>query len=645
MLDMAIIGLFLALLAAAIAWARSLTWVFTSFLVLISLLGASIQATLAFDLRWTFRELQVGLLIGMGVVAALAWWMKSQGRAGRNFRRQLIVVVAPIAVMALAMLTMRLMAPGSPGALTGVGWLAARPFAEDNAKWLNLAAQLASGQELQFNGYAGGPLVLVIALVATAAGALSEVLLGGFNEVAVAVNAVIGTEFLLIALAPLALAPLAEFGIPRRPLTPGAIRQQVPAAAIWSGLIVSVPATAVLLGYGHLTLEYVLVVVVFWSAVFLVGGRSRARLLTSIVVIATSSVWFPLNGIALVLLIAGWVWVVARLVRGSRDWLSLGAMVAVTAVVWDALVSSSLYILGVGIADASGPTGGGGVGGIRAAALIPSLDIPLLDAGGGTESVGPVLAVIAGLCLVGAAWLVSRSWDVRLRKQLMAFGPLLLILAYAVGITLLDSLLTGSAPNYGAQKMSYMVAVVIATLTTPVALLAVDAHRTGMTLLRWAGVAAIALAMTADTLLPRGLSQLSSVFWAAPDPEDPPFWSSAEVKPVAEQPISSLPIACTFLPPGAEFPSGQPDAQKVYNCTRLLVGLGGLEGRVGGLMQWATTDWLSNGSFWNEWHPSISGASDEAKERRVVLLGNDGSVIGFETLGSLLERFPPQETS
>ena len=641
MLDVAVLALFLALLVAAIAWSRSLTWVVTAFLVLISLVGAAIQATLALDLRWTFRELQVGLLAGMLVVAGVAWWMNHRGGGGRNLGRQLLIVLVPIAVIAFVMIAMRLMADGSPGPLTGVGWLAAHPYAEDNAKWLNLSAQLASGQELQFNGYAGGPLVMVIVLVATAAAALSQVLLGGFNEVAVAVNAVIGTQFLLIALAPLALAPLAEFGIPRRPVTADAVRQRIPVVAVWAGLIVSVPAMAVLLAYGHLTLEYVLLVVTFWAAVFLVGGRGRARLLTSIVVIATSSVWFPLNGIALILLIAGWVWVVARLVHGSRDWLSLAAMLAVTAVIWDALVSSSLYVLGVGIVDASAPAGGA-AGGVRAAGLTPALDIPLLDAGGGTESAGAVLALLAGAGLVGAAWLVSRSWNVRLRQQLVAFGPLLLLLAYAIGITVLDALMTGSAPNYGSKKMGYMVAVVIASVTLPVALLAIDARRKGMTLLRWAGVGAIAAAMIGDTLLPRGLSQMSSTFWAAPDPENPPFWSSAEVRPVAEQPISSLPIACAYLPPGADFPTGQPDAQSVYNCTRLFIGLSGLEGRVGGLMEWVSSDWLANGSFWNEWHPSISGATDEAKARRVVLLGNDGSVIGFETLGALLERYPPQ---
>ena len=272
---------------------------------------------------------------------------------------------------------------------------------------------------------------------------------------------------------------------------------------------------------------------------------------------------------------------------------------------------------------------------------VPALDIPLLDAGGGTEAASAVLVILAGVGLVGAGFVLSRFWDVGLRRQLMAFGPLLTLIAYAVGITVLDALLTGNAPNYGAQKMGYMVTVVVATVTLPIAILAIDARRTGMTLLRWAAVVAVGLAMTADTLLPRGLSQLSSSYWAAPDPDDPPFWFSAEVQPVAEQSISSLPIACTFLPPGAELPSGQPDAQTAYNCTRLLIGLGGVEGRVGGLMEWVTTDWLSNGSFWNEWHGSINGASDEVKARRVVLLGNDGSVIGFETLGGLLERFPP----
>ena len=644
MLDIAVLGAFLVLLGLAIAWARSLAWVSVAFLVLVSLVGAAIQATLALDLRWTFRELQVGLLAGMAVIAGVAWWMHRSGRSGRNLRHQLLVIGIPILVLALVIIAMRLTAAGSPAPLSGVNWLAARPFAEDNAKWLNLAAQLASGRELEFNGYAGGPLVMIVVLMATVSAALSQVLLGGFNEMAVAVSAVIGTELLLVALAPLALAPFAEFGVPRKPLAPGATRMKVPPVAVWSGLLVSVPATAVLLGYGHLTLEYVLLVVALWSSTFLVGGRSRARLLMSIVVIATSSVWFPLNGIALVLLIAGWVWVVARLVRGSRDWVSLAAMVAITAVVWDALVSSSLFVLGVGLSDASEVPGSGAAGGLMAGVRVPTLDIPLLEAGGGTEAASAVLVVLAGVGLVAAGFVLSRFWNVSTRTQLVAFGPILLLIAYAMGITVLDALLTGNAPNYGSQKMGYMVTVVVATVTLPIAVLAIDARRTGMTVLRWAAVVAIGLAMTADTLLPRGLSQLSSSYWAAPDPEDPPYWSSAEVQPVAEQPISSAPVACVFLPPGAEKPSGQPDAQLVYNCTRLLVGLGGLEGRVGGLMDWVTSDWLSSGSFWNEWHPSISGASDDAKSRRVVLLGNDGSVIGFETLGGLLERYPPPES-
>lgn len=639
MLDIAVLAIFLTFLVAALAWSRSVTWVSLSLLVLLSLMGAGIQATLAWDLRWTYRELQLGLVLGIGFVAGLAWLRHHKGRIGQNLGRQLWVVGGPIVAVLLVMVTMRLIADGNPGPLTGVGWLAAHPYAEDNAKWLNLAAQLSTGQELQFNGYAGGPLVLLLVLMATASASLSYILLGGFNEVAVTVNAVIGTEFLLIALAPLALAPLAEFRIPRNPTSTGSLRMRIPGPAVWSGLLVSVPASAVLLGYGHMTLQYVLLVVGLWVTVFLVGGPERGRLMACVIIIATSSVWFPLNGIALVLLISGWVVVVARLLRGSRDWLALSLLLAVTVVTWDALVSSSLYVLGVGVPQAAGSGAGFTVAG--AMRPIPQLDIPLLEAGGGTESATAVVAFLAAVGSVGAAWVVSRAWAAPRGRQFLAFAPILVLVGYTLGITVTDALLTGSAPNYGSAKMGYMVAVVVATTTLPLALMAIDSGRAGMTLLRWAGVAAIGLAVTADTLLPRGLSELSSVNWAGPDREKPPYWATTEVRPVADQPVSSVPVACVFLPPGAEKPTGQPDAQAAYNCTRMLIGLGGVEGKVGGLMDWITTDWLSNGSFWTEWHPAISGATEEVKDRRVILLGNDGSVIGFETLGGLLEKYPP----
>jgi hypothetical protein len=637
MFDIAVLVCIVFLVGAAIAWARSLTWVTLALLALLSLMGAGIQATLAWNLRWTFRELQVGLVAGLVVIAAVAWRVHRQGRSGFHLRRQLLLIGGPIVAIALAMVVLRLMADGSPGALTGVGWLAGHPAAEDNAKWLNLAAQLSSGQELQFNGYAGGPLVLLIVLVATGAAVLSQILLGGFNEVAVAVNAVIGTEFLLIALAPLALAPLAEYRIPRPPRVPGFPRTRVPGPALWAGLLVSVPATAVLLAYGHMTLEYVLLVVGLWVTVFLVGGPGRSRLIACVAVIATSSVWFPLNGIALALLVIGWIVVVARLTRGGRDWVSVAFLVAVTVVMWDALISSTFFILGVGVPEAAGS----GAPAVVAGARLPRLDIPLLEAGGGTESATAILALLASAGMFSATWILSRGWASSRSRQLLALGPLLALVAYAVAIGVADAFFTGNAPNYGADKVGYMVAVVIASTTLPIALTAIDIHRTGMTLLRWTGLAVIALALAADTLLPRGLSQVSSAFWAGPDKDQPPFWASVEVKQVANQPISSVPIACVFLPPGAEKPSGQPDGQAAYNCTRLLIGLGGAEGRVGGLMQWITTDWLANGSYWYDWYDSISGTTEDIKGRTVILLGSDGSVVGFDTLRSLLERYPP----
>ena len=52
----------------------------------------------------------------------------------------------------------------------------------------HLTAQLADGRAIEFSGYAGGPLLLVMAVMAALISVLSMALLGGVSEVAVAAN-------------------------------------------------------------------------------------------------------------------------------------------------------------------------------------------------------------------------------------------------------------------------------------------------------------------------------------------------------------------------------------------------------------------------------------------------------------------------
>lgn len=647
MLDVAYLVAFIAIPIVVVALTRSLTWLAIGFTFVISILGTALQASDRFKLAWNFREVQAWLLAGLIVLAIVAW--RTRGPKVSLLRRQVVVVLIPILTLAATVVVMRLLAPGSPGPLTGVGWLMAHTYAEDNAKWLNLASQLASGSDLNFNGFAGGPLVMIMTIAGTAAAALSQIFFGGFNQVAVAVNTIIGSELLLVVLVPLAFTPFAESLIPRNPVAGGAVQQRVPAVAVWAGMLVMTVGSAVLTTLGHLSLQYVVVSLGLWCSVFLAGSAmKRAYLLASLVMIATASVWFPLNGLALLVLASCYVVVGRHMIlarrRGTRiDWFAPAAVLTMTITMWDALISSTLYAIG-GSPTAAGAIGGG-AGGIATLARVPAGAFPLFEAGGGTETVGAALGVLTAAALLGAAILYSRDRVGTPLQRFLPFAPLTALVAYELLLVTADGLVTGAAPHYGAQKMGFAVAIIVCSISIPVALMAIDSRLPGLTLGRGLAVLVILFVLVADTLLPRGISALSFSLWAAPDAEKPPFWIAAEVKPTADQPISSLPIACVFLPNGAAVPSGQPDGQLAYNCTRFLIGLSGVEGHVGGLMDWISADWLANGQFWNDWYGSIAGAADEIKARKIVLLDADAKVIGYDTLSGLLRRYPQPTTT
>ncbi len=228
----------------------------------------------------------------------------------------------------MLLLVTRMLAPGAPGPLTAVGYLISRSSAEDNAKWLNAAAELASGAPVDAWANVGGPLLLLLTLAATLIAATSELLYGGLNEVAVSAGTPILGEMLLIVLAPFALSPLIEARIRR---TAAQRPQPVPWPLLLLGVAVLVTAVTLLLNYGHLTLQFTLLVLTLWVSAFLTWRRAQgALLLTTIAVITTAEVWFPLNVVALVLLLGLIALGVAGVVRRQRtreSWLLIGGAV------------------------------------------------------------------------------------------------------------------------------------------------------------------------------------------------------------------------------------------------------------------------------------------------------------------------------
>ena len=162
-----------------------------------------------------------------------------------------------------------------------------------------------------------------------------------------------------------------------------------------------------------------------------------------------------------------------------------------------------------------------------------------------------------------------------------------------------------------------------------------------MTPVRWFAVGGVVLALTVDTILPRALSALSPMLWPTVSTSSPAYWAAAEVKPVADQPISSLPIACAFVPPESDIPTALPLGQEAYTCTRLMMGLTGTEADAHDLAFWLQSDWMSNRSTWVDFYQRISDTAVSLGNRNVLLMKPDGTTAGLASLNSLVQRYRP----
>ena len=432
-------------------------------------------------------------------------------------------------------------------------------------------------------------------------------------------------QFLLIVLLPLAFAPFVE-----RRASP-----RMPVPLIWLGMVIAVLASAVVTSYGHLSLQFVLIVLIMWSAVFLTRQSARVLLLASLAVVTTASVWVPLNVLGVAIIVLTGVWVFRR-----RDWPAAGLWAVTLVAAGDSLLSSVGYLLGVDV----GVGATAGIEGAESAAPAPGLaaaSTALFTAPGGVERIQPLLGGLALICVLAAAWWLDRGPGVLAgrRRTVVNFAPIILLGGYLLLIQMADAVSTASAPHYGGDKFAFALGVTALASTLPFAGLALDASHPGMTPLRWLALGGVLVLLTFDTLLPRAVSAVSPKLWPSVSPDAPAYWAGAEVKPQAEQTLSSLPIACLFAPPTSAVPTALPLGQESYSCTRLMLGLSGLEGKFNPLIRWLQTDWASNRANWPEFVGALDQAAGDLRGRSVLLMKADGTTSGITTIGDLLDRY------
>lgn len=621
MVDLLFLIAFIALPALAWVIGRRLTPVVIGLAFGFGVVGNLAQTTIGWGIPWTVRTLQLAVLAIMLVV--LGWSLRTRiiDTDDSSFRRQIIVVLIPALALGTFLIAMRVMADGA-GPMSAVGYFINHPLAEDNAKWLHLTAQLADGREIGFNGYAGGPLLLLMAVMASLMSVLSTVWLGGVNEVAVAANTVIATQFLLIALIPFAFSPFAGR------------RQNLPAPLVWSGMVIAASASAVITSYGHLSLQFVLPVFILWIVVFATKCSDRARLLVTLTIVTLASVWLPLNILGIAILLAALLWSLRR-----KRWIDAGIVAVTAAVTWDALISSTVYLLGINLGIDRVVTVLPFVGDDTVVAddepVSGSSSGHLFEAPGGTEIVQPLIGGLAVLVVLVVVWQLTQR-GLPGRQIAVRLGPVVGLGFYALFVVVADAISTGRAPNYGANKLTFAVTISVAAALIPLALRQLDAAQSKMTALRWFAVGGTVALLSFDTMLPRALSALSPVLWPTVNAQNPQYWSVAEVRDSADQPISSLPVACLFVPQGAGVPTALPLGQESYACTRLLVGLAGVEDRAGLLPVVLQDDWLGNRSTWLERIDDLRSSSDAIMNRTVVVMTADGGTAGIGTVAELL---------
>ncbi len=314
-----------------LAWwiSRNATLVVVSIALGFGLAGNLVQTTIAFGVGWTVYGLQLLVLAVLLIIVLMVTWLSRRAVASLGSRRrQFLVLGVPALMIGVGLIVLRLMAPDSAGALTAVGYLINHPLAEDNAKWLHLTSQLAQGSEIAFNGYAGGPLLLVMSVVASLISALSVIMLGGVNEVAVATNTLLGTQFLLIAVIPFVFAVFAQGKFKGLKDT----NRLVPVAATWTAMFMLVLASAVVTSYGHLSLQFIFLVLVLWAGVFLLETPFLLRLSATLLIVTSASVWLPLNVLGFAIIVVALVVVIQR-----RSAIGALLVIVTAAVSWDAI--------------------------------------------------------------------------------------------------------------------------------------------------------------------------------------------------------------------------------------------------------------------------------------------------------------------
>lgn len=503
-----------------------------------------------------------------------------------------------------------------PELFAGVGRLA---FAEDNAKWLNFSSLVAQGEALNFKDGTGAVLSVALIVAAAVSWLLSTVLLGGVSVPGIAIGATLGLQLALIALMPLALSAVVTkfYGLTDGRSRTGAL------IGLGAATFVAVIASAAMGTFGHLTLQTVLLLLLFWLAtsVYLRMSALHFVILTTIAASAALT-WLPLPPLSLAIVLTALAVTALRLrsSRSPRELTALFSLVLLLALTIWLTIPEVEYL---------------------SASTQPSTSTHLVFAEGGTMSVKNFEWVLLGFALLGSSLVLWQRRTRQLSALILHTYPVVLMLGFAAAVLAYDFVIARDGwPHYGSRKLTYLMVMLVISSLLPLAFVGVSRLRKWGSAPLMVSTSIVAVAI----LLSQSLNQVSAysfkrTAWTvfetrqSPDHDADDFWVRQVTPPnSAEVAVSSFPIACVMVRDGQIVP-GINDA---YFCTRFLLSLHGTES-------------FSNAMF----YPLLTGPSQAnldamnalpatVKNREVLVIDEHGFAVKRIPMAEFIDLYAKQ---
>ena len=568
--------------------------------------GMIVHSSYFFGIKWTSNLVRLLFVVSLVACSALALKAR-QNSTERSLLSQMIAVGLPALGIFSFILYSRISAKHQlHGLFTSINFI----NVEDNAKWTNVTSLITQGKSLGI-GDIGGVLTTYLVVCESVLKTIFPIFKLNTSEISLGISTVVCGQLGLIIAAPLFLLPITKIlNLSRN------IWNSVP--GFWVSSLIIAGGSAAFQSFGHLSSQLVLVVGVYSIGLLLTSGTishdgESIIFIGLFCLTATSSMWLPYQLLTgLIPLIAVTVFVSLR-IRSNRQNIDKMALppLLLTLIAIPIAVDTFNYLT---VTDTNFQN--------------------LLNAGGGTNTVTPVLLLLPVFLLFST--LTARDKLISVENK--AGNPensdenymiLTFVGLVTIAVIYLDYLRTGTS-HYGSLKVQFMCSLFLVITLIPIAITKVtnfESPARGF-IVSCACSSLLIFAVSSDVTFSSLTQKFRPQQWPETAISSKDINWQAWITDMADdkKKLSEIPIACGELIVGKSYWNVN---SETYLCTRQLHALAGLESTANPLVEWQLR---------SDWDKSVKylWALPESVKQRNILVLTEGKVVEVAQLDKYL---------